>query len=129
VAVIHEPAVQELSVGLTPDDAGNVVIAIHGEVDIANADQVQAALVEALTESTGQVVVDIAGVSFLDSQCVAALIRVHKSCDIDSERLTIRSPQPQARRVFELTGLHQVLRIELTGEVCGLTAVSLPRRP
>jgi anti-anti-sigma factor len=115
VAVIYEPAVQELSVGLTPDDAGNVVVAFQGEIDMANADQVQAALVEALMVSTGQVVADLAGVSFLDSQCIAALIRVHKSCDIDAERLSIRSPQPQARRVFELTGLHEVLRIELTG--------------
>ena len=98
--------------GLTPDDAGNVVVAFQGEIDMANADQVQAALVEALTESTGQVVADLAGVSFLDSQCVAALIRVHTDWDRDSRRLTIRSPQPQARKVFELAGLHQILRIE-----------------
>ena len=52
------------------------------------------------------------GVTLLDFQCVAALIRVHTDWDRDSRRLTIRSPQPQARRVFELTGLHQVLRIE-----------------
>ena len=109
-SVIFEP-VQELSVALAPDDGGNVVVAVRGEIDIANADQVQAALVEALTESTGQVVVDIAGVSFLDSQCIAALIRVHKGCDRNSRRLIIRSPQPQARRVFELTGLHQIMRI------------------
>jgi anti-anti-sigma factor len=112
VAVIYEPAVEESSVGLAHDDGGNVVVSVRGEIDIANADQVQAALVEALTTSTGQVVADFAGVSFLDSQCMAALIRVHKRCDPDSRRLTIRSPQSHARRVFELTGLDQVLRIE-----------------
>ena len=110
--MIYEPAVEELSVGLAHDDGGNVVVAVRGEIDIANADQVQAALVEALTASAGEVVADFAGVSFLDSQCIAALIRVHTGCDHDSRRLTIRSPQPLARKVFELAGLDQILRIE-----------------
>jgi anti-sigma B factor antagonist len=103
---------QPFSVVVTPDEDGNVVVAAHGEVDIATADQLWAALIEALTAWTGQVVVDFAGVNFLDSQGIATLLRVHKDCDFDPGRLTVRSPQTQARRVFELTGLDRILRID-----------------
>ena len=100
------------SVSLTPDEDGNVVVAPRGEIDMDTADQVWAALIEALTAWTGQVVVDFAGVSFLDSQGIATLLRVHQDCDFDAGRLTLRSPQPQARKVFELTGLDTILRID-----------------
>ncbi len=104
--------VQPFSVLLTPDENGNVVVGARGEIDIATADQLWAALVEALTAWTGQVVVDFAEVTFLDSQGVATLLRVHKDCDFDPGRLIVRSPRPQARRVFEQTGLDSILRIE-----------------
>lgn len=104
--------VQPFSVALTPDDDGNVVVALQGEIDLATADQVWAAMVEGLTAWTGQVVVDFSAVSFLDSQGIAALLKVHHDCDFDPARLTIRAPQPQARKVLELTGLDQILRIE-----------------
>ena len=103
---------QPFSVVLSPDENGNVVVAAHGEIDIATADQLWAALTEALTAWTGEVVVDFADVSFLDSQGIATLLRVHKDCDFEPGRLTVRSPQLQARRVFELTGLDKILRIE-----------------
>jgi anti-sigma B factor antagonist len=108
--VLFDP-VEQLSVSFAPDEDGNVVIILQGEIDIATADQVWAALTEALTAWTGQVVADFAGVTFLDSQGIATLIKVHKDCDLDSKRLTIRSPQPQTRQVFELTGLDQILEI------------------
>src|SRR5437764_2040633 len=95
--------VPSFSAALTPDDEGNVVVTLSGEIDLFSADQVWAALVEALTAWTGQVVVDFSGVSFLDSPGLHALLRVHTDCDFDAGRLTRRSPQPQARKVFEMT--------------------------
>jgi anti-anti-sigma factor len=108
--VLFDP-VERLSVSFAPEADGNVVVNLQGEIDIATADQVRAALTEALTAWTGRVVADFAGVTFLDSQGIAALIKVHKDSDFDPKRLTIRSPQRQTRKVFELTGLDQVFRI------------------
>ena len=106
---------QSLSLLLTPDEDGNVVLAVGGEIDVVTADQVRAALIESLDEWSGRVVVDLAGVSFLDSQGIAMLVRVRKACGVDAKRLVIRSPRPQVRKVFELTGLHTILRIEDNG--------------
>ena len=103
---------QPLAISVTTDEDGNTVIAVKGEIDMSNADQVWAALIEALATWTGSVVVDFAEVGFLDSQGINALLRVHKDCDFDAGRLSVRSPQPQVRKVLELTGLDMVLRIE-----------------
>jgi anti-anti-sigma factor len=103
---------QPLAISLRPDEDGNVVVSLQGEIDISSADQVWAALVEALTAWTGNVVVDFAEVSFLDSQGINTLLRVHKDCDFDAGRLSVRAPQPQARKVLEMTGLDTILRIE-----------------
>jgi anti-anti-sigma factor len=97
---------------LVPDDHGNVAVAVHGEVDMSTADQLWAALVEALTRWPGTVTVDLAQVTFLDSQGIRALIRVNNGCDFDASRLRVRSPQPQVRKVLELTGLTTILHID-----------------
>jgi anti-anti-sigma factor len=72
---------------------------------MASADRLGAALTEALNGGSGQVAVDFAEVSFLDSQGIAALVRAHQQCDFDARRLIIRSPRRLVRKVLELTGL------------------------
>jgi anti-anti-sigma factor len=107
--------IQELPpfvVSLLPDDNGRVVVAVQGEVDAATADRLWAGLLEALTTWPGTVTVDLAQVTFLDSQGIKVLIRPSTMCEFDATRLIIRSPQPQVRRVFEVMGLATVLRIE-----------------
>jgi len=99
-----------LGIAFSPDNSDNVVVAVVGDIDLATADQFEAALVEAFTEFSGQVVLDLAGVSFMDSQAITTLLRVHTRYD-DPPRLMIRSLQPSPKRVFELTGLDRILRI------------------
>jgi len=106
------PADEAFSVSVTADADGGALVAVTGEVDVATADQVWAAVIEAMTTWTGDVVVDLSGVTFLDSQGIRALIRAHKDCGVDAARLSLRSPSSQVREVFEITGLDRVLQIE-----------------
>jgi len=104
--------VERISIAFARDDEGNFVVVLRGEVDVATTDEVRAALVEALMAWSGQVVVDLAGVSFLDSEGLATLIRVHDYYALDGRPLAVRAPQPQVRQLFESTGLDQIFRIE-----------------
>ena len=83
--------VEPFSASVTADD-GDAVVTVLGEVDMATADQLRAAVTEAMTTWGGTVVVDLSGVTFLDSQGIRALLLVHKACDIDAAQLSIRSP-------------------------------------
>ena len=50
---------------------------------------------------------------FIDSQGIRALVEAYKANQpSQADRMIIRSPRPQARKVLELTGLEGVLRIE-----------------
>jgi anti-sigma B factor antagonist len=106
------PADEAFSVSVSADEDGGALVGVVGEVDLATADQLWAVVIEAMTTWTGDVVVDLSGVTFLDSQGIRALIRTHKDCGIEAARLTLRSPSRQVREVFEITGIDRILRIE-----------------
>ena len=67
----------------------------------------------ALADSSGDVVLDLDGVTFMDSsglQCVIDATRHLRANDGD---LTLRRPGPAVRRLIEITGLDTYLRVDL----------------
>ena len=103
---------RHLTVAQTETDDGGVVVAISGEIDMETAPLAWQSIVEALANNDGRVVVDLAAVSFIDSQGINALLRVYRDCGIEDGRLVLRSPQAQARKVFEITGLDKIIPID-----------------
>ena len=94
------------------DGVDEVVLYVYGEMDLATAPRLSNALVAAL-RSDRRVIIDLAELSFIDSQGIRALVEAYKANQpSQADRLIIRSPRPQARKVLELTGLDEVLRIE-----------------
>jgi anti-anti-sigma factor len=85
------------------------LVTVAGEVDLGTAPQ----LAEVLAQfTTGSVVLDLAGVSFLDSSGLNALVAAHRHIERRHERLTIQGAGPAVRRVLELTGLDDVLHLD-----------------
>ena len=94
------------------DGVGEVVLYVEGEVDLATAPRLLSS-VRAALDGEGRVIVDLAEMSFIDSQGIRALVQAFKASETGvAERLVLRSPRPQARKVLELTGLAEVLRID-----------------
>ena len=61
----------------------------------------------------GTVVLDLAGMTFIDSQGIKVLVEANKRAQLDRvRRVVLRSPQPQARKVLEMTGLAKLLTVE-----------------
>jgi anti-sigma B factor antagonist len=94
------------------DDDDEVVVEVQGEVDMAAAPEFSASLRHALEDCRGRVLIDLAGVTFIDSQGLKALVRAYKSYGHQHRRVILRAPQPQTRRVLEISGLDQVFPIE-----------------
>src|SRR5207253_1921396 len=65
-------------------------VAVAGEIDLATAPQLEAELVSAIAAAHTFVEVDLADVTFLDSQGIAVLIRAKVSVD-PSQQLRITS--------------------------------------
>jgi anti-anti-sigma factor len=83
-------------------------LALSGEVDVACAGEVEAELLAEAAQHAS-VLLDLAGLTFLDAACLSALLRVHHSLQARGGGLAIQRPRPFQRRLFEWTGLSGLL--------------------
>jgi anti-sigma B factor antagonist len=91
----------------TREGDGHVVVALRGELDIADAVSVAAALA-AVAARDLEIIVDLAGLEFIDSSGVAALARGRKLARHAGGDLLLAAPQQQVLRVLTLTRLIEV---------------------
>ena len=88
----------------TRDGDGHVVVVLCGELDMAAAAGVTAALAAAAA-SGSLVIVDLAGLRFIDASGVAALVRGRKQARDAGGDLLLAAPRHQVLRVLALTRL------------------------
>jgi anti-sigma B factor antagonist len=86
-------------------------LAVRGEVDMATAPALEAALEEAIRDSAGAVLVDLSGVEFLDSSGLQVLMRARARLGTEDRALALVCPFGPVRRVFELAGLSDVFTL------------------
>jgi anti-sigma B factor antagonist len=88
----------------TSECDGYVVVALRGELDIADAARIAVALV-AVAARQPRIVVNLAGLEFLDSSGVAALAHGRKHAWDAGGDLLLAAPQPRVLRVLTITHL------------------------
>ena len=99
------------------DRRGVVIVSVIGELDAYTAPKIRGGLRAALTDSTTrQLRVDMAGVSFLDSSGISALIRCQAEADERGVALVVVNPQPQPLKVLQIVGLTEFLGVTTDGE-------------
>jgi anti-sigma B factor antagonist len=80
------------------------VVRLGGELDLYNADQVRAALLEACNDSPARVVVDLSEVEFLDSTALGVLIEARTRLK-NRRAFILASPGLETRRALQISGL------------------------
>ena len=80
---------------------GRTVIIPVGEIDLATRDTLRSCL----AECEGDVIVDLFGVSYLDSSGIGVLIAQRNRLTGQGGTLTLRSPRAPVRNVLELVGI------------------------
>jgi anti-anti-sigma factor len=71
-----------------------------GELDLATADALMAQLADLIARGSGDVVLDVRELAFVDSTGIRALIRI--SSGLRDGSLVVEGPSPGVRRVLEL---------------------------
>jgi anti-sigma B factor antagonist len=116
----------------TRESDGQVVVTLRGQLDIAEAARIAAALAAVATREP-QIIVDLAALEFIDSSGVAALVRGRNLARRAGGELLLAAPQQQVLRVLTLTRLIDVFPLHATvDEAAGRSrrvAAVLPRRP
>jgi len=80
------------------------VVAVVGELDVATAQRVEDELQTVEATDVEQVIVDLAGLTFVDSSGVHLIARAEERCRTTAKQLGLRPGPPQIQRVFALAG-------------------------
>jgi anti-sigma B factor antagonist len=86
-------------------------VAVRGEVELATTPALTAALEEGIRRTSGAFVVDLVAVDFLDSSGIACLVRARALLGRDDRALALVCPPGSVRRVLELTGIDELVRV------------------
>jgi anti-sigma B factor antagonist len=84
---------------------GDARVVVLGELDMATAPQLTSAIESLLGSRPPQVVVDLGGVSFLDSRGVAALCRGQSTLEAAGGELVLGPVSRQVQSVLKMLGL------------------------
>lgn len=90
-------------------DRDVALIALTGEFDLAGVQKFEGELSKLEAENPGVVVVDLGGLSFMDSSGLRALVMADQRASKAGRRLAIVPGPPTVRRVFEITQLDERL--------------------
>jgi anti-anti-sigma factor len=91
------------------------VVYAAGEIDASTLSALQGALAGALEQSSS-VVLDMGGVTFMDSSGLGALLGSHRAAQQTGGSFLVRRPSHGVRRVLSMTGLDSVLQIDVDSD-------------
>lgn len=89
-------------------DGQRGAVALSGECDLATRDECMAALMSAV-HAVPDVVVDLGGLTFMDSSGVHALVTAHRAAVERGGRLSVVNAAGMVAHVLEITGVGALL--------------------
>jgi anti-sigma B factor antagonist len=91
-------------------EGDTTIVALSGDIDLDNSPLVRNALLESVGERRG-VLVEMSGVSYIDSSGIASLVEAYQSARRESTRFALVAVSEAAMRVLELARLDRVFSI------------------
>jgi anti-sigma B factor antagonist len=97
---------------LDPHPVGpHIVVEVTGEIDVSSASVLRDRLLALLNRGADSLVVDLRGVTFVDSTGVGSLLRVFHRQSLLGGSIHFVADQPAVLRVFELMQLTRRLHV------------------
>lgn len=90
---------------------GHAVVALYGELDLADAPAVTSHLITAIAACGPSIIVDLAGLTFIDCCGLGVLVRVlqwTRECGGD---MILAAPQQRVRKVLSVTRMIDVFSV------------------
>jgi anti-sigma B factor antagonist len=85
----------------------HVVVAMAGEIDITNADDMRQALLAVVSDGAAVLIIDMSGTTFCDSAGVQAIVDAYRHTTASCTQL--RLVATSILRIFTLTGVDQLI--------------------
>ena len=103
----------DFDVRLEPLPAGGEVARVTGELDLATAPRLER-LLEEREQPASTLVIDLSGVTFVDSSGVRVLVREARRAQEAGTRLALVSEDPAVLRLLEITALTEMVPVHPT---------------
>jgi anti-sigma B factor antagonist len=102
----------ELKVSTAQIGADAYVVSLAGELDLHSAGEFERELDAVIERGALRVIVDLIGITFIDSVSLGLLTRGAKQLRASGGECVVVSDDPRIIRVFEITGLDRIFRLE-----------------
>ena len=103
-------------------DADPPRIRLAGEMDLRAASDLREALLTALSDGGGSVLLDMAGLSFIDSTIISVLVMARKRADLNHGVVYLTSVPERIGRILALTGIDSLFALADEAEGADPTA-------
>ena len=90
---------------------GPTTITFAGKLDTASADQAYEYVRDAIDAHGGQILLDMAGLSFCDARGLGALARMSRDARQAGASLHLVAAPPRLRKIIRITGLEDELPV------------------
>jgi len=93
------------------EDGPHTIVEARGEIDLASSEELDRALRDVAARSSGRVIVDLSGVTFLDTAGLRTLVRARERMDEAGRWLVTRGASGQPRRLIEIGRAHYGMQV------------------
>lgn len=95
----------------TRAEGATAVVRAIGEIDVRTAPSLRHALDRAVLEGSGDVVLDLSGVGFVDSSGLGVILGRYRRMP-EGRSLILRAPRAHVRGLLEISGVTRLLTVE-----------------
>lgn len=90
------------------DDEGTLIATLQGDLDLASAAGMQAAVLQAIDEHAAEaVILDFTEVGFMDSTGLRAVLAISRRLELNPRAVVLLSPSRAVRKLLTLAGLDE----------------------
>ncbi len=87
------------------------LVYLSGEIDLRTSPQLRATLLEIVDEKPARVVLDLSGVSYMDSSGIGTMVELKRRAAQRDSKVVLVGLQERVRSVFEITRLDKFFDI------------------
>ena len=87
-------------------------VSVTGEVDIFNSQEMKKSLTDLVSEKNADMTVDCAGLEYMDSTALGALVAVLKNVKNYGGAMRLKNVKPNLLKLFKITNLDKAFEIE-----------------
>ena len=104
-------ATEALQIAISRPFDNVVLVVLTGEMDIVSSGEFARQLAAVVIEPAVLVVVDLAGVAFIDSSGLHMLVQMARQVESNSGIAVLAAPTLAARRVFEIAKIAEIVPV------------------